>query len=234
MKQAIALAYTLAIVLAVALITPSIGHAQLAAGPHDVGGFIHSLVGEWIGICEQSTDGKQADNKYFHAVIKQSSPGSYQTALEYYRVDDQTGGPVEVGQSTMTTTVAPDGTAKNDITGQGQVMIDPTTSKPEQHDLSEVLRISPSGGLQGSGSGSISVSGMALGAGKNGKVDNYSSSWTMQDGTLKISQDLKVSFRVLFFSKKFAITAQFTGNRGSDIGALMKSAQSKGASHPVV
>lgn len=222
MKPTTKLAYMLSTMLALALIISTTAYAQPASQPNPARDFVHSLVGEWVGVCEQSTDGKQADNKYFHATIKQSGPDTYQTAIEYYRRDEQTGAPVRVGESTMTTGLASDGTATNDITGQGQVMIDPKTSKPEQHDLSEVLTLSPSGGLQGTGSGRISVSGMAFGVGKNGKVDDYRSTWAIQDGALKISQELKVDFKVLFVRKSFVIAAQLTGSRGSDIAGLMK------------
>ena len=118
--------------------------------------------------------------------------------------------------------------ATNSITGNGQVLIDPKTSKHEQHDLSEVLHVSPSGGLQGSGSGRISVSGMILRMCKNGKVKDYRRARTMSNEARKISQELKVKFRLLILSKSFGITAEFTGNRGSDIVGLMKSAEGRG------
>ncbi len=183
------MALTLAMMLAVALITSSIGYDQSVVQPSEVRGIIHKLIGEWIGAYEQFTDGKKADTKYFHAVIKESGSDTYQTVFDYYRLDEKTGAPIKVGESTMTTVVASDGTATNNIIGKGQVLIDPRISKPEQHDLREVLRVSPSGGMQGSGSGRISVSGMAFGMGRNGKVNDYRSDWTVQNGTLKISQE---------------------------------------------
>lgn len=226
-NRVIRMACTLAMMLAVALIASIIGYAQPVAQPNDAGGFIHNLIGEWIGAYEQFTDGEKLAPKYFHAVIKQSGPDTYQTIFEYYRLDGRTGAPIKVGESIMTTRVASDGTATNNIIGKGQVRIDPKTSKPEEHDLSEVLLVSPLGRLQGRGSGSISVSGMLLGMGRNGKVTDCRSAWTMSNGALKISQELKVTFRVLLFSKSFVITAEFTGNRGSDIAGLMKRAAGK-------
>ena len=226
-------ALPLAMMLAVALITSGVGYAQTIAATNDVRDFINPLIGEWIGVYEQFTDGKKAGTNYFHAIIKQSGPDTYQTVFEYYRLDEKTGAPVPVGESIMNTTVASDGTATNNIIGKGEVAIDSKTTKPEQHDLSEVLRVSPSVGLQGSGSGRISVSGMPLGLGKNGKVTDYHSDWTMQNGALMITQELKVKFRLLLFSKSFVITAKFTGNRGSDIAALVKSAGDKEAADSI-
>jgi len=74
---------------------PPSGVAQPSAPPASVGSFLDSLVGEWIGTCVQSTDGKAAGNKYFHAVIKQPGPDTYETVFEYYRLDEQTGAPLK-------------------------------------------------------------------------------------------------------------------------------------------
>ena len=215
---------TLVIALVLTLLVAGAGYAQPSAPPADVASFLHSLVGEWIGTCIQSTDGKAADNKYFHAVIKQSGPDTYETVFEYYRLDPQTGAPIKVGATTMVTTLAASGTATNRITGKADVLIDPTTLKPEQHDLSEVLRVSSSGGLEGTGSGSIKVSGMSLGLGKHGTVQDYRSTWSQSNGVLSLSQHLNVKFKVLFFSKRFTIIADYTARPGRDIVGLMKSA----------
>lgn len=221
--------YTLATILAAIMITMDIVYAQPVAQANDVRGFIHRLTGEWIGADEQYADGKKADTKYFHAVIKQLDQNTYQTIFEYYRLDKQTGAPIKVGESIMTTRMSPDGTAINQIVGEGEVLIDPNTSKPEQHNLSEVLRVSPVGGLDGRGSGRIKVSGMPLGMGKNGKVNNYHSIWIMNAEKLKISQDLNVKFKVLFFNKSFHFASVFIGNRGSDINGFMKSVENNGS-----
>jgi len=216
---------TLVAFLMLTVITPRAGHAQPNAPPDSVGSFIHSLIGEWVGICVQSTDGKATDNKYFHAVIKQSSPDSYETVFEYYRLDPKTGATIKVGATTMATRIAADGTASNRITGKADILIDPKTLRPEQHSLSEVLRASRSGGLEGTGSGSINVSGMPLGLGKNGRVQDYHSTWSQSNGVLSMSQHLKVRFMVLLFSRRFTIIADYTARHGSDIVGLMKSAK---------
>ena len=79
---------TLAMMLAVSSMTSSFGYAQPVVQANEVSGLIHQLIGDWIGTYEQLTDGKKADTKYFHAVIKQSSPDTYQTVFEYYRLDN--------------------------------------------------------------------------------------------------------------------------------------------------
>ena len=203
---------------------PTNGVTQLTTPPVSVADFLHSLVGEWIGTCIQSTDGQATDNKYFHAIIKQSDLNTYETVFEYYRINPQTGAPIKVGVTTITTKVSLDGTATNTITGQADVFIDPTTLEPEQHDLSEVLHVSPAGGLEGTGSGTIKVSGMPLGAGKSGQVREYHSTWSQSNGVLSMTQHFDVKFKVLFFSKSFTIVAGYTAQRGRDIVGLMKSA----------
>ncbi len=181
--------------------------------------FFRSLTGEWIGTCAQSTDGQQAENKYFHAVIKQVDANTFDTKFDYYRLDQKTGAPIKIGISGMTTTIKPDGTATNNITGSGQVMVD-KKPKDQKHNMSETLTAS-GGTISGQGKGKISVSGLPFGVGKNGKVDKSLSSWTMKNGALSISQKLKVGFKALFVKKGFSINADFTAKRGSDVVALM-------------
>jgi hypothetical protein len=191
------------------------------AAPGNIGAFFHSLTGEWIGRCEQTTDGKQADNKYFHAVIKQAAPNIYESRFDYYRLDQHSGAPLKIGVSKMTTTIGADGTVKNAISGSGQVMIDENTSKAQKHELSEILTTSPSGGLQGRGTGTINVSGMPFNAGKSGKIKDDRSTWSLSNGVLKISQQLRVGFKALIFGKSFDIAANFTARRGTNVLAMM-------------
>jgi len=48
---------------------------------------------------------RRPEDKYFHAIVKQLSPDRYETVFEYYRLDPQTGAPIQVGATTMSTTV---------------------------------------------------------------------------------------------------------------------------------
>ncbi|MHB1457418.1 MAG: hypothetical protein ACYC0V_10940 [Armatimonadota bacterium] len=197
---------------------------EISAPPKDMAAFFHELIGEWIGTVDQYTGKVKADTKYFHAVVKKTSADTYEAIFEYYRLDKKTQAPVKVGVTTMTNKITAEGTATNTINGKGEVFIDPETSKPESHSLTEILNMSPSGKLEGKGSGRISVSGIFLGAGKNGKVSNYTSTWSLQNGELSISERLKVTFRVLFFAKHYEIVDEFKAKKGSDIIGLMKTA----------
>lgn len=211
-----------AVVLGLVLLISASAWAQPASPNADtIRGFFKNLVGDWIGICEQSTDGQKADNKYFHVTIKQTDANTFNSSFEYYRLDEKTLAPLKIGTSTVTTTISPDGTANNKITGTGSVMVE-KKPKDQQHELTEVLTCSVDGSLQGKGSGKISVNGLPLGTGKNGKVKQASSTWTFDNDTLKISQKLNVGFRLLLFSKSFDIAADFTAKRGTDVVGLMK------------
>ena len=216
----------LMILPAVALITSTAGYCQTATQP-SIESFYESLSGDWVGTVSESTDGKFSDTKYFHAAIKQLSLDTYQTVFTYYRLDANSGAPVLVGVSGMSTKIGTDGAATNSVTGKGDILVDVDSWKPETHELTEILRTSPMGGLQGTGSGSIRVTGMPLGLGKNGKVQSYSSTWSVDNDVLRIGQRFKVRFRILLFQKSYTITADSTANRGSDILGLMKTAQSE-------
>jgi hypothetical protein len=214
-------------ILALLITASTAGLAQKTASPKgDAKLFFTRTVGEWIGTCEQSTDGEQADDKYLHAVVRQVDDTTFESVFDYYRLDKESGGPVSVGKSTMVTTFAPDGTAQNKITGDGHILVN---EKPrgQRHELLESLTAQGDGSasLHGSGKGSISVSGMPLGLGRNGKVDSMRSTWEFSDDVLTIHQDIKASFRALIFKKSFDVAAHFVARRGSDIASLLKTTQ---------
>jgi hypothetical protein len=215
--------------LILAVATPVAVYPQAPAPTRDIAGFFHEVIGDWIGTIEQYTDGIKADTKYFHAVLKQTSPDAFEAVFEYYRLDKETRAPVQVGVTSMTSKITQEEIATNTITGNGDVSLNPKTPKPEEHQMSEVLRMSPSCSLEGKGSGKISVGGMALGLGKNGEISDYTSTWTLNNGVLSISERLRVTFRVLFFAKHYDIVDDFKAKRGSDIMGLMKSGSSRGS-----
>lgn len=209
--------FSIAVALGLLIFVSSTASAQSQS--IDSKQFINSLVGDWVGTCEQSTDGEVAENKYFHATIKQVDPGVYTGNFDYYRIDPNTGGPLHIGQSTIRIDIAADGTAKSKITGSGIVMVE-NKPKTQEHELTEVLTCTPDG-LQGKGDGKLSVSGMPFGIGKNGKVKSATSEWFMDIGVLTINQNIKVGFRTLVFSKSFELAANYKARKGSDIASLM-------------
>ncbi len=205
------------LILALAILASGI--AQAAAPPQgDSRAFLRSIVGDWIGTCKQSTDGEQAEDKYFHATVKQVDQNTFDCKFEYYRL--QNGSPLLIGSSVVTTTIAADGSARNRITGKGTVLVE-NKPKNQSHDFTEVVRPAGVGKLEGAGSGKISVSGLPLGVGKNGRVKSSRSTWVLSDGVLTIDQSIRANFRVLFLSKSFDVVARYTAHRGTDVAALM-------------
>ncbi len=218
-------ACTLAMMLAVVSIASTVAHSQPATPSSGIEAFFAALPGDWIGTVSQSTDGKFSDTKYFHVATKQLTPDIFETVFTYYRLDEKTGAPVLSGVSGMATKIDDSGLATNTLIGKGDIMVEPNSWKTETHEITELLRTAPAGGLEGTGSGKISVIGMPLNAGKNGKVKGYTSTWSVTDDVLSISQRFKVAFKVFLFSKSYTITADYTAKRGTDIVGLMKDAK---------
>jgi len=206
--------------LVLAVWRPGVGATQQSDQPADINRFFDGLVGEWIGTFAQANGKVQAPTKYFHAVVTVSGPASYKSVFEYYRIDEKTHKPVQAGISQMITSIDPDGTATNVIIGKGDVIINDEET-PETHQFSETLRMTSLGVLQGLGKGSIKANG------QNGKVSNYASTWTMHAGSFRIVQQIRVTFRVLFFSWGTNISTDFTGSRGSDIMGLISTSEEK-------
>ena len=184
-----------------------------------VSDFLRCAVGEWVGTCEQTTDGERADNKYFHVTVVQTGDDTYESRFEYYRLDRKTGAATKVGESTVVTAVDANGTGRSTIAGKGSVLVY-DQPKAQRHELTEVVRVGSSGGLESVGRGTIKVSGMPFGLGKCGKLLDARSCWTLKDGVLTVRQTLKLGFRALFFSKKFDVVATYTARRGSDLASL--------------
>ena len=182
--------------------------------------FFCAIVGEWIGTCKQTTNAEQAETKYFHGVVEQLDPDTFESKFQYYRLDKETGDALSAGETTVITTLQPDGAATSKMTGKGEVLIN-NKPKNQEHELTEVVKCVDDGRLEGEGSGVIRVSGMPLGLGKKGKVRKAESSWSLDNGVLTIYQSLNVRFSILFLKKSFDVTAHYTATRGSDVASLM-------------
>jgi len=208
----------LVLALTLALAIPATSHAQ-----PDAGAFFRSIVGEWIGTCEQSTDGEKAGDKYFHIVVKQVDQRTFSSEFKYYRLDEASQTPLHIGDTTIVSTMEPDGTVTNNISGEGTILVD-EKPKPQEHQLTETLICAGDNALTGRITGKISISGIVFGLGKNGEVRDGTSTWTLDNGVLTIHQSLKAGFRILFFTKNFTVEAKSTARQGSDVVRLMTEA----------
>ncbi len=205
------------------LLVSAISAQPRPATSADITALYKSIVGDWVGVCEQSTDGQQAENKYFQANIKETAPGTFTSIFSYYRSDGATGTPIKIGDTTAVLAIQPDGTVKNEIQGSGTVMVE---KKPKQqtHKLTEVLTATGPASMAGQITGKISVSGLPFGLGKNGEVYGGKSIYALKDGVLTINQTLKAGFKILIAKKSFTIQANSTAKRGTDVAELMRAA----------
>ncbi|MDO8585823.1 MAG: hypothetical protein Q7T82_02180 [Armatimonadota bacterium] len=203
-----------------ALLLICVGCAAASSSTCSASDFFANVTGEWIGVCEQTTDGEKAIDKFFHASITRTGDNTFESRFEYFRADSKTGAPVRAGESIVVTTVAADGTASSKITGKGSVLVY-NSPKTQEHQLAEVARATGPANLRSEGKGSIRVNGMPLGLGKNGRVYDSKSQWAICNGSLTIRQNLKVGFRALFLKKTFDVTASYTARRGSDVASVM-------------
>jgi hypothetical protein len=161
--------------------------------------------------------------------VAQTSPDSYKTTFKYYTLDPATGNLADAGTSSMTTTIAPDGTGTNMMIGEGEVVMDDAGDpKWEQHQFSEILALASPDTLQGSGIGTVVVSKSAEEeGGQKGKIVKYASTWEVNDSQWKITQQFQVKFKAFVFRKTYTITMNHEVRKGSDIMDLFKDADGK-------
>jgi hypothetical protein len=212
---------TLYVIIAISILltASTLSHAQ--GQSCNTGDFFRRITGDWIGVCQQTTDGEKADDKYFHVAIKKMGDSVFESRFEYYRLDPKTGAPVRAGESLVTTTIGSDGLACSKIMGKGTVMVY-NAMKTQQHVISETAGADGPNSVRSSGKGTVSVSGMPLGLGKNGKVNSTKSVWTLSDDeSLSIRQTLKIGFRALIIGKSFSMTADYKAKKGTDVASLM-------------
>lgn len=211
-----ALLYIASAVLLLMILSPNCW-AQSTTQTPSVRSFLSGLVGEWIGTCEQCTKNDKPDKQYFHAVLKQLDDGSFECKFQLFRQGDK--GLSLCGETSIVTSFDSKGSAVSKIKGTTEVMVSdkPTDSR---HELTETLTCTE-GGLQGKGSGRISVSGTPLGLGKNGQVKSSESVWSIKDGVLSIDQKMSVSFKAVIVTKKVDVQTHYTAKRGSDVKTLL-------------
>lgn len=216
------------IALSIFLTASRLSHAQSC----NTAEFFHKVVGDWIGVCQQTTDGEKADDKYFHVAVRKTGDNAFESHFEYYRLDPKSGAPQRAGESLVSTTIGPDGAACSKIKGSGTVMVF-SSLKTQRHEVCETAKSDGANGVHSEGKGTVCVNGMPLGLGKNGKITSTKSTWTLSDGTLSIHQVLKIGFKALLVGKSFDMTADYKAKRGTDVAGLMtgKSAISAQPSH---
>ncbi|MCL6628565.1 MAG: hypothetical protein K6U00_03065 [Armatimonadetes bacterium] len=182
--------------------------------------FLESICGDWIGNWDHTTNGEKVDSRYFHVRFKRTTDNTYDSLFTYYRLDVSSNTLVPYGETSIVCKVGPDGKITNYIKGNGTVLVD-NKSKPQKHELIEVLTGTDDTTWTGSGSGKIQVDDLPFGVGKNGRVHRATSVWSLNGDTLTITETLHAQFKVLFFSKDFVIEANAKAERGKDVASLI-------------
>ena len=210
----------IAVTLALISVLPAYAGAEQTAR-QKTAALIKTLTGEWIGTCQQSTDGEDAENKYFQAKFEQTGENTFTGKFTYYRLDQKTNEPLNIGETALTATIQEDGTIRNEIVGKGSVIVN-KDPKNQEHKVTEILTPTDDKTLSGKIDGKISVSGLPFGIGKNGQIRNATSTWKLENGVMTIDQTLKAGFKVLMVSKSFTVKACSVARRGTDVVSLMK------------
>lgn len=181
--------------------------------------FFEGIVGDWVGACDEVV-GNDTQTRYFRVNVKQISSDAYQSHFTYYKIDGKSGKEVPDGSMLIQTTVHPDGTGINSVSGNGSVLFDCRCLKQE-FTLTEALTATSDGRLLGRGSGRNSVRGIPFGLGRNGKLLDTKTDWSVEKGSLCMRQSLKARYRSLCFSRNFLFKATYTAQKGSSLAAVM-------------
>ena len=215
--------YQISIVILLSLLTLSIPlYANTAASqninPKD---FSSRIVGDWIGICEQTVSDKKTPSKCFTLKVLQSGSNSFNSKIAYFRKDESTNKYVSCGETVIATTIASDKSATSVITGDGLAFLDDTFKK-ETHQIVETFRATSSNQLEGTGSGTMSVKGITLNMGKKGKITKSKTTWSVAENILTIESNMQVKFSFLCFGKCNSIKTTHKAWRGTDIAMAYK------------
>ncbi|MHB1457627.1 MAG: hypothetical protein ACYC0V_12000, partial [Armatimonadota bacterium] len=166
--------------------------------------FSSRIVGDWIGICEQVVGEKKSPVQCFTLKVSQTDQNSFNSKISYYKKDESNNKFVSCGETVIDTTIAPDKSATSVIKGNGLALLG-NSFKKETHQIVETFKAIGPNQLEGTGTGTMSVSGIALNMGKKGKVSKSKTTWSISDDLLKIENSMKVKFSFLCFGKTNSI-----------------------------
>lgn len=183
--------------------------------------FSSRIVGDWIGICNESVSEKKSPPKCFTLKVSQTGTDSFSSRISYFRKDEQSKKFVACGETTIVTTIAQDKSAKSVITGNGLAFLDKSFKK-ETHQIVESFKAISPNELEGTGSGTMSVSGIAMNMGKKGKITKTTTTWSVSEDILTIETNMKVKFSFLCFGKSNSIKTTHKAWRGTDMTTAHK------------
>jgi hypothetical protein len=181
--------------------------------------FYARVLGDWVGSTVSRVNEDAPVTGYFHLVITRVDANTFREEYIFYRVLSDTGALERSGTQTFVTTIASDGTIQRSYRGSGTILIDGKPKK-QSFEASGAVRSTGPDHLEAEGQGKISVAGMPLNAGKNGKLLKATTTLSREEDTLSGATRFEASFRVLFFSKRYRIDIKLRGQRGDKVQTI--------------
>jgi len=183
--------------------------------------FSSQIMGDWVGVRDQTADGVKVPIQYFRLNVRRTSDESFSSRISYFRYDDKASELRPCGEDDIVTDIGKDGTGASHITGTCEAYVN-GSPKPAKHTIDEIFKMVGKNRLEGSGRGSVSVTGTPLGMGKNGKISKSTTVWLLSEDTLTIRQHTRAKFSFLCFGKSCEVESTYNAHRGTDLASLMK------------
>lgn len=183
--------------------------------------FSSRILGDWIGVCDQVVGEKKAPAKCFTLKVSQTGQNTYNSKIVYYQKDTGSNQLVTAGETNIVTTVYQDESAKSVITGKGLAFLDDCFKK-ETHSITETFKATGPNQLEGTGSGTMSVSGTTMNMGKSGKITKSKTKWSISGDILTIEANINVKFSFLCFGQINMVKTTHKAWRGTDIAIAFK------------
>jgi hypothetical protein len=204
--------------LALCLIASPAAASTLGGAP--VERFYERILGDWVGTSVARLQGQEPATTYFHLEITRPNARTFREQFTFFRRNSKTGVLERSGSQTSEAVLEPDGQIRCTASATGTILID---FKPKK----QRWQASGAGQCEGTDSfvaqvtGQISVDGMPLGLGKNGRIRKARATWTVKGPSLLGRTEVDSRFRALFLSKSFQLVSELRAERGRDIRAYV-------------
>jgi hypothetical protein len=197
------------------------GHCSGAPGDATVGiaaaqQFYTRALGDWVGSTVTRVNSTEPATGYFHLVVTRVDANTFREEYTFYRLVPKTDVMEPSGTQSYLTTIESSGVIHRTYRGSGTILID-FKPKKQSFDASGEVRFTSPNHLEAAAKGKITVDGMPLGLGKNGKLQKATSTFSLEDDKLIGEMHFEASFRVLLFSKRYRIETQLRGQRGANV-----------------
>jgi hypothetical protein len=178
--------------------------------------FYTHVLGQWVGTTVSRLDGAQPVTGYFHLLVTRVDDKTFREEYTFYRVHPKTGVLECSGTQTDLSTIVGDAVVHRTCKGSGTVLID-FKPKNQAFEADGEARFASPEHLDAEVKGKISVDGMPLNLGKNGKLRKATASWSIEEGKLVGQTQVETSFRAFLFTKRYRIQTELRAQRGTSV-----------------